>query len=458
MNTEPRPRPQVDPAWWDDPVLRPRLAMQDIGALYRWLQKHGWTQAQIAAATGQTQPEVSAILGGRQVQAYVVLLRITDGLGIPRGYLGLGSCVRCPDPAEAGSRRAEVKEDDPMYRREFLGAVATVAAGGTTSGVRRLVPAPAGPPAGVPARIGAADVAEVLGTVSRLVTVPYQLGWGAVVDAAYGFSRYADALLGAEQSHATARALRRVLADLHLLIGWAYFDGGHAADARRHQMQALALAREAEEPALVGSVLADLARVSTEHGDPRDAVRLSGLGRLATDSAAVLPAVRGGLYQEEAWALARLSDARGAEEALSRAADEFARTNPADLPDWALWTGTWLYGGTRSSCNARVHAELARHAEFRSLAEAGVADAEAALSAQQGRAGIVMSRISLATCQLLTGERDTGLRTGHQAVDQAAELRSTRVNRLLTGLADATGHYRSHPDAAHLRARIAALA
>jgi transcriptional regulator with XRE-family HTH domain len=51
--------------------------MQDVAALYRWLQKHGWTQAQIAAETGQTQPEVSAILGGRQVQAYANLELVT---------------------------------------------------------------------------------------------------------------------------------------------------------------------------------------------------------------------------------------------------------------------------------------------------------------------------------------------------------------------------------------------
>ena len=39
--------------------------------------------------TGQSQSEVSEILKGRQVMAYDVLTRIADGLGVPRGYMGL---------------------------------------------------------------------------------------------------------------------------------------------------------------------------------------------------------------------------------------------------------------------------------------------------------------------------------------------------------------------------------
>ena len=39
--------------------------------------------------TGQSQPEVSAIMHGRRVMAYDVLVRIADGLGIPRGLMGL---------------------------------------------------------------------------------------------------------------------------------------------------------------------------------------------------------------------------------------------------------------------------------------------------------------------------------------------------------------------------------
>lgn len=96
MNVVPKPPPEPDPSWWDDPELRPDLARQDVAALYRFLQRRGWSQNQIGQATGQSQPEVSAILKGRRVTSYEVLVRVADGFAMPRGYLGLSGCVACP--------------------------------------------------------------------------------------------------------------------------------------------------------------------------------------------------------------------------------------------------------------------------------------------------------------------------------------------------------------------------
>ena len=76
-------------------MVRAALAAHDISTVYRLLQAAGYSQKQIAAWTGQSQPEVSAILHGRRVISYAVLARIADGLGIPRGYLGLSWCG-CP--------------------------------------------------------------------------------------------------------------------------------------------------------------------------------------------------------------------------------------------------------------------------------------------------------------------------------------------------------------------------
>jgi transcriptional regulator with XRE-family HTH domain len=82
----------VDPEVWGEPVMRLALAARDITTVYRLLQKLGYSQQRIAAMTGQSQPEVSAIIHGRKVMAYDVLSRICDGLGVPRGYMGLASC------------------------------------------------------------------------------------------------------------------------------------------------------------------------------------------------------------------------------------------------------------------------------------------------------------------------------------------------------------------------------
>lgn len=87
------PRRLPDPAVWEEPAMRAALAVHDIGEVYRALQRLGFSQQHIAALTGQSQPQVSSILKGRQVISYRVLSRIADGLGIPRGYLGLSWCA-----------------------------------------------------------------------------------------------------------------------------------------------------------------------------------------------------------------------------------------------------------------------------------------------------------------------------------------------------------------------------
>jgi transcriptional regulator with XRE-family HTH domain len=71
------------------PDMRQAVVERDIATVFCILNAHGMSQRQIAAMTGQSQSEISEILGGRRVVAYDVLARIADGLGIPRGHMGL---------------------------------------------------------------------------------------------------------------------------------------------------------------------------------------------------------------------------------------------------------------------------------------------------------------------------------------------------------------------------------
>lgn len=80
---------RIGPEIWRRPDMRAALGARDMQAVYRLLQRHGMSQRRIAAMTGQSQSEISEILGGRRVVAYDVLVRIADGFGVPRGYLGL---------------------------------------------------------------------------------------------------------------------------------------------------------------------------------------------------------------------------------------------------------------------------------------------------------------------------------------------------------------------------------
>ncbi|MBY8854580.1 helix-turn-helix domain-containing protein, partial [Saccharothrix sp. MB29] len=67
MNTIGSQSSPVTPDVWDQQEMRDALARREISAVYRLLRRHGVSQRQIAALTGQSQSEVSEILKGRQV-------------------------------------------------------------------------------------------------------------------------------------------------------------------------------------------------------------------------------------------------------------------------------------------------------------------------------------------------------------------------------------------------------
>jgi predicted XRE-type DNA-binding protein len=77
---------------FNDREMRLALAQRDIAKVYKLLQKYGVSQRRIARFTQQTQSEVSEIITGKRVvRSYDVLVRIADGLAIPRGWMGLAS-------------------------------------------------------------------------------------------------------------------------------------------------------------------------------------------------------------------------------------------------------------------------------------------------------------------------------------------------------------------------------
>jgi len=110
----------IDPDW-DEPEMRRALAQRDITTVYQLLQQRSVSQAEIARLTGQSQSEVSDIISGRRVMAYNVLVRIADGLSIPRGRMGLAYADgdTTTYPQDDGCILQEA--DDEMINRRILG-------------------------------------------------------------------------------------------------------------------------------------------------------------------------------------------------------------------------------------------------------------------------------------------------------------------------------------------------
>ena len=94
---------------WDSEEMRFALRHRGIAQVYKLLQRHGVSQRRLAASTGQSQSEISDILAGRRVNAYDVLIRIADGLSVPRGWLGLAHVDVDAKPTEVEFEMARIE-------------------------------------------------------------------------------------------------------------------------------------------------------------------------------------------------------------------------------------------------------------------------------------------------------------------------------------------------------------
>ena len=113
--------PAIDAALFDRDDVRGFLAAHDIATLYRVLKDDaGVTQRTIAELTGQSQSEVSEIVSGRKVLVYDLLVRIAEGLGIPREYMGLSYGEHSTYRGEVTVSDPQEGDDDEMRRRAVL--------------------------------------------------------------------------------------------------------------------------------------------------------------------------------------------------------------------------------------------------------------------------------------------------------------------------------------------------
>ena len=118
----------VLPQIWEQHEMRRALACRDIGVVYGLLLRHGVGREQIAEFSGLSCSDVAEIIEGRRVEDYDVLCRIAEGLGVPRGYMGL---------AYDETQVATVEGcgcDERVKRRRFLSHAALVTVGSAVLG------------------------------------------------------------------------------------------------------------------------------------------------------------------------------------------------------------------------------------------------------------------------------------------------------------------------------------
>ncbi len=395
MNVLPANDP-IDPRLWERPQMRVALARHDISEVYRLLGAAGVSQRRIAALTGQNQSEISDITQGRQVQAYDLLARIADGLGVPRGYMGL-AFTDIATHRLATSTTMIIPEDDLMERRSFLGLVSKIVMGAalTTAELQLIAAAPAH--ASAPRHVGNTEVAQLHALTAALRAHDATHGGGSCRNAILAHTEWAESMLTASVSDEVRPRLLSAVADAKTLAGWAAHDLGLAREARQHLARALQITQQAEA-----------------------------------------------LLVNEAMAYAHLGDARQAMTALRRAEDEYTHATDDDWPEFLRFFDP----GALHTSAARVHSWLGiTHASHR---EQAITRLNHALTdAPAGRARQRAFNLAwLATCTLAAGDLATGARLGNDTLEAAQAVNSTRI---LDHLAPLHAQARRHHQHADLR-------
>lgn len=405
----------IDPTLWDGPAVRQALAQRDITTVFQLLAEAGVPKGVIAALTGQKPSDVSEIIAGRFVHSYDLLVRIANGLGVPRGWLGLAYSGN-EDP----STRHETEEvDEDVERRNFLALAGLVVVGSPVLGepkpltVRDVITQP-------PDRVGAADVERYAATVTRLGVLDRESGGMAARQALVATATAGEAMLQARASDDVHRELRYAVSEAHRLAGWASGDIGLMDHCRHHMHRALDHA--AGDGVRVAQVLCSTSDMEKHHGAPETALKLLQLAQVSGDvhRDAQVRAVIGGLT---ASTYQRLGNAEHARRELHRSRQLFADAEPEKaLPFFAFY-------GPGSGLLAAVGSKLGDY-------EAARADVKAALRTRPEydvRCN-ALDTIVLATILVNAGEFRDGVANTRRAFELVTDVGSQRVRDRLEPL------------------------
>ncbi|MBQ0922371.1 helix-turn-helix transcriptional regulator [Saccharopolyspora endophytica] len=426
--------------------MRDALARRDVSEVYRQLRRHGVSQRQIAASTGQSQSEVSEILKGRQVMAYDVLARIADGLGIPRGYMGLAYDGATAMRVAKATNALEAEEDESVKRRKFLSHAAAVTMGAAVFGTEDSAWAPANAQTPAPTRIGMTDVQQIQAATKALRDLDYRYGGGTCRDAVVAQLSWAQQLLDSTSSDPVRKQLFVALADMHSLAGWTSFDVGLLDPARSHFGRALEFAKRADDDSLVASVLYRMGRVYLHYQEPNEALKLFQLGQIAAQESGSSLTVAV-LCANEAWAYGMLNKPDQVQKMVGRTKDEFARANVDDAPDWVrFFTENDLHGMIGSAHDALAVFDPKKHA---SIAVAETIKCNEAYGADMQRTHVFGLSLQ-ATNHFRAGDVQEGLKVGRRALQFGERVKSARVADRLKPLELEAGKNRANSDSRDL--------
>jgi transcriptional regulator with XRE-family HTH domain len=378
--------------------MREALFSRDVGGIFRLLVDAGMAQRQLAELVKMSQSEVSEILSGRRVMGYDVLVRIADGLGVPRGCMGLAY--------DEGAARELVGEvDDDMRRRALLAAAGVALFGAPVLGELLELPAPV-TPTPLPSRLGASDVVAIRSLTESMRGVART--YGGCADMVTGVAHRSLPLMSVPATDTVRTQLGEALAELHIMAGWCCVDSGLHDHARANFATAMKLGGKDQ----VASALRHSGIQMIDAGVYNDGLKAYQLGLISARE----PELVAWLHGESALPLAAMGQSNAALTSIKRARDE-RDLSAFDDADMDYLTASVYYRLGRLDT-----AEASARQSVDKWAEEGTT-----------RRDSVGADIALAMIHTVAGQSDSAA-LARRAIAGVAPLRSLRARGHLTGL------------------------
>ncbi len=395
-------------------AARQALACRNITAVYRILRDAGVSQVSIALATGQRQSEVSNIIAGRQVQSVALLERIADGLGTPRGWMGLAySPGLAPEPAAPEDAATEEERKANLLRHAGNVLWGKPVFGSADPIQFKDAPTP------MPRRIGLEDVKQVAATTKRLGQLVENLGGMPITEALTAHTTISEALLGADMRDPVRQQLLITLSDAHSAAGATASGAGLRDLARQHYTRSMECAGAGGDQVRVVEPLDRLGMLEL-NVEPNEALKLFQLGAAGAPS----QLSRAKLEYHCALAFGLMGLTEEALAALRRAHDLYQAACDEPRP--------WGYFAA-----ALPHIEGATYFALRRFDRAAAALAAAVDGASHAVVCTVANSSLLAAAQLRCGELRSGLATASRVIGLAKDLRSVSVRDQFAPLQEA---------------------
>jgi hypothetical protein len=381
---------------------------------------------------------IAAVLGedlGRQVQPHQC------GLGGAGAVdLGLEFGLSWSDGIETASA---LWRTDADQRRTVNGSYAIAAY--SSAAMRWLTSTGPDGPASTGARhVGGTEVAAIRDMTSTFSDLDNRLGAGRVRTAVVQFLHTeVSSLLGGSYTETVGRDLFGAVAELTKLAGWMAYDEERHGLAQRYLIQALRLAKTANDQALSAEILAAMSHQATYVGRPSEAVDLARAAQMAARQAG-LATLESECHVVEAHGHAARDDAADCAKALLAAESAFAVDD--DPPPWLGYFDEAYLAAKIAHC-------------FRELRDDDRTRRYASESLQMNdgyERGRAFNLCVLATSHVRSDPQEA-VRVGEQAAAIVGTLASRRTHSYLRDLAQRLTPFDRMPDVGAFRRRVRVL-